>query len=68
MLNEKDTQKVGLYIELFPYEKDAFVNWIQGKFPSITAAIQHHIRKVTGLDPESQDNSEKNPGPQENVD
>ena len=51
-------RKVLLQVEIFPYEKDAFLKWIEGKFPSITAAIQHHIRKVTGLDPESQ---EKNP-------
>ncbi len=55
MENENEPKKVLLQVELFPYEKEAFVSWIQGKYASITDAIRCHIRKVTGLDPESQD-------------
>lgn len=60
--NDKSNQnKTAIYIELFPFEKEAFEAWVNGKFHSVSDAIRSHIRKVTGLDPESQVNSEKSP-------
>lgn len=53
--SENNQDKVAIYIELFPYEKKAFEEWVQGKFHSVADAIRSHIRKVTGLDPESQE-------------
>jgi len=55
--SENNQDKVAIYIELFPYEKQAFEKWVQGKFHSVADAIRSHIRKVTGLDPESQEKS-----------
>lgn len=54
--NQKANQtKTAIYIELFPSEKEAYEQWIEGKFHSVSDAIRSHIRKVTGLDPESQE-------------
>jgi len=50
--------KAAIYIELHPFEKEAYLKWIQGRYHSVSEAIRCHIRKVTGLDPESQENSE----------
>ena len=58
MANPNNNQKkVAIYVELHPYEKEAFEEWIQGKFHSVADAIRSHIRKVTGLDPECQKKS-----------
>lgn len=48
-------QKVTLTVGLFTHEKQAFENWIKGKYHSTSDALRSHIRKVTGLDPESQE-------------
>jgi len=63
MANKQNTNqnKTAIYIELFPYEKEAFEEWVMGKFHSVSDAIRSHIRKVTGLDPESQEQNEKSP-------
>ena len=50
-------QKTSVTFELFPREKQAFKNYIKGKYHSISDALRSHIRKVTGLDPESQEKS-----------
>jgi len=50
--------KVAIYVEVFPYEKAAYEEWVAGKYHTVADAIRCHIRKVTGLDPESQGNSE----------
>ena len=55
--------KVVLYIELHPFEKAAYLKWIQGRYHSISEAIRCHIRKVTGLDPESQEENSPNSPP-----
>lgn len=47
--------KSAIYIELHPFEKEAYLKWIQGRYHSVSEAIRCHIRKVTGLDPESQE-------------
>jgi len=48
-------QKTALFIDVFPYEKEAFEKWIRGRYHSIADAVRSHIRKVTGLDPETQE-------------
>lgn len=58
METENNNQiKVVVAAEVYPYEKEAYVKWIQGKYHSVAEAIRCHIRKVTGLDPESQEQS-----------
>lgn len=55
MTNSKNNQdKVVISAEVYPSEKEAYLKWIQGKYHSVAEAIRCHIRKVTGLDPESQ--------------
>lgn len=59
MPNQDNNQtKAVIYAEVYPYEKEAFKKWWQGKFHSEADAIRCHIRKVTSLDPENQANSE----------
>ncbi|HUX80329.1 MAG TPA: hypothetical protein VMW10_11405 [Alphaproteobacteria bacterium] len=53
--------KVVVSAEVFPYEKEAYKKWWQGKFHSEADAIRCHIRKVTGLDPESQEKKVNSP-------
>ncbi|MHC4121965.1 MAG: hypothetical protein ACYSSI_00195 [Planctomycetota bacterium] len=56
MDNTKNNQvKVVIAAEVFPYEKEAYEEWVRGKFHSVADAIRSHIRKVTGLDPECQE-------------
>jgi len=53
--NNQTKQMTAIYVEVFPYEKEAFEKWVAGKFHSTADAIRSHIRKVTGLDPELQE-------------
>lgn len=55
--------KAAIYIELHPFEKEAYLKWIQGRYHSVSEAIRCHIRKVTGLDPESQEKNHPNSPP-----
>jgi len=58
--SENNQDKVAIYIELFPYEKQAFEKWVQGRYHSVADAVRSYIRKVTGLEPESQEKSSPN--------
>ena len=55
--SENNQDKVAIYIELFPYEKQAFEEWVQGRYHSVADAVRSYIREVTGLKPESQEKS-----------
>lgn len=55
MANSKNNlDKVVISAEVYPFEKEAYLKWIQGKYHSVAEALRCHIRKVTGLDPENQ--------------
>ena len=58
--SENNQTKVVMHIELFPYEKQAFEEWVQGRYHSVADAVRSYIRKVTGLEPESQEKSSPN--------
>ena len=49
-----------IYVEVYPYEHDAYKAWMQGKFHTISDAIRSHMRKVTGLDPQKQEKNNSN--------
>ena len=55
---KEQNNKVVISAEVFPYEKAAYEKWVSGKFHSVADAIRCHVRKVTGLDPECQEDSQ----------